>query len=347
MPNLTNLLQMLLAIFIGVVGSILFIYLHLPLPWLLGAIFTSSLAMRFQNLPIQSPKIFSTPARIIIGLTIGSAFTPEILGNLHIYFFSILLIIPYTIIVAFAGMYYYYKVLNFDKRTAFFSSMPGGVIEMVILGEQLKANTSKITLVQSSRLLFIVLTLPFIIQYIFHIDISGNKLITVPLKEIYLMDFFFLAIIGVIGAIGAKKLNISAAYLIGPMILSIIAFSSGFIHSKPPDELIKFVQVIFGTIIGFTFKGVTLKVIIKTLIGTFGHFIILALVSAIFISIVYFAFDFPIISVLLAFSPGGQAEINLIAILVAANIPYITIHHIVRLFIVMNIAPLLAKRIKD
>ena len=145
MPNLTNLLQMLLAIFIGVVGSILFIYLHLPLPWLLGAIFTSSLAMRFQNLPIQSPKIFSTPARIIIGLTIGSAFTPEILGNLHIYFFSILLIIPYTIIVAFAGMYYYYKVLNFDKRTAFLSSMPGGVIEMVILGEQLKANTSKIS----------------------------------------------------------------------------------------------------------------------------------------------------------------------------------------------------------
>ena len=347
MPNLTNLLQMLLAIFIGVVGSILFIYLHLPLPWLLGAIFTSSLAMRFQNLPIQSPKIFSTPARIIIGLTIGSAFTPEILGNLHIYFFSILLIIPYTIIVAFAGMYYYHKVLNFDKRTAFFSSMPGGVIEMVILGEQLKANTSKITLVQSSRLLFIVLTLPFIIQYIFHIDISGNRLITIPLKEVYLPDFFYLGIIGIIGAYTAKKLNVSAAYLIGPMVLSIIAFSSGFVHSKPPDELIKFVQVIFGTIIGFTFKGVTLNTIVKTLIGTFGHFIILALISASFIFVVYYFFDFPIISILLAFSPGGQAEINLIAILVAANIPYIMLHHIIRLFIVMNIAPLLAKRIKD
>ena len=345
MPNLTNLLQMLLAIFIGVMGSILFIFLHLPLPWLLGAIFTSSIAIRFQNIPISSPKIFSTPARVIIGLTIGSAFTPEILENLNTYLYSILLIIPYTIIVAFAGMYYYYKVLNFDKRTAFFSSMPGGVIEMVILGEQLKADTSKITLVQSSRLLFIVLTLPFIIQYIFHIDISGNKLITTPINEIYLPDFFYLAIIGFLGAVGAKKLNVSAAYLIGPMILSIIAFSSGFVHSKPPDELLKFVQVIFGTIIGFTFKGVTLKVIAKTLIGTFGHFVILALVSDIFISIVYFVFDFPIISILLAFSPGGQAEINLIAILVAANIPYITVHHIVRLFIVINIAPFFAKRL--
>jgi uncharacterized protein len=339
------LLQMLLAIFIGASGSILFIYLHLPLPWLLGAIFTSSLAMRFQNLPIQSPKVFSTPARIIIGLTIGSAFTPQILGQLHIYFFSILLVIPYTIAVTFVGMYYYYKVLNFDKRTAFFSSVPGGVIEMVILGEQLKADTSKITLVQSSRLLFIVLSLPFIIQYIFHIDISGNRLITMPLRDVYLPDFFFLGIIGIIGAYLGKKLHISAAYLIGPMILSIIAFSLGFVHSKPPDELIKFVQVVFGTIIGFTFRGVTLKIIIKTLMGTFGHFIILAMVSALFISIVYFVFDFPVISVLLAFSPGGQAEINLIAILVAANIPYITVHHIVRLFLVMNVAPLLAKRL--
>jgi uncharacterized protein len=339
------LLQMLLAIFIGASGSILFIYLHLPLPWLLGAIFTSSLAMRFQNLPIQSPKVFSTPARIIIGLTIGSAFTPQILGQLHIYFFSILLVIPYTIAVTFVGMYYYYKVLNFDKRTAFFSSVPGGVIEMVILGEQLKADTSKITLVQSSRLLFIVLSLPFIIQYIFHIDISGNRLITMPLRDVYLPDFFFLGLIGIIGAYLGKKLHISAAYLIGPMILSIIAFSLGFVHSKPPDELIKFVQVVFGTIIGFTFRGVTLKIIIKTLMGTFGHFIILAMVSALFISIVYFVFDFPVISVLLAFSPGGQAEINLIAILVAANIPYITVHHIVRLFLVMNVAPLLAKRL--
>lgn len=345
MLNPKILIQMLLAILIGVMGSILFIYLHLPLPWLLGAIFTSSIAMRFQNIPIKSPKIFSTPARIIIGLTIGSAFTPQILEQLHIYFFSILLIIPYTILVTFAGMYYYNKVLDFDKRTAFFSSVPGGVIEMVILGEQLKADTSKITLVQSSRLLFIVLSLPFIIQYIFHIDISGNQLITTPLRDIYLPDFFFLAILGIIGAYLAKKLHISAAYLIGPMILSIIAFSLGFVHSKPPDELIKFVQVIFGTIIGFTFRGVTLKIIIKTLVGTFGHFIILAFVSAIFISIVYFMFDFPVISILLAFSPGGQAEINLIAILVAANIPYITVHHIVRLFLVMNIAPVFAKRL--
>jgi uncharacterized protein len=272
MINMQQLSQMLLALFIGFCGSVLFIFLHLPLPWLLGAIFTTSIAMRFEKLPIQNPKMFSAPARIFIGLIIGSAFTPEILEFLHIYIFSILLIIPYSIIVTFVGMYYYVKVLKFDRKTAFFSSTPGGVVEMVILGEEQKADTAKITLVQSSRLLFVVLSLPFIIQYVFHLDISGNQLITKALKDTDLLEFFYLIIIGLIGAFGAKKLKISAAFLIGPMILSLIVYSSGLIHTLIPDELIKFIQVIFGTIIGFTFKGVKLRMILKILMGNFWAF---------------------------------------------------------------------------
>ena len=345
MIKLLDLSKMLLAILIGFCGSVLFIFLHLPLPWLLGAIFTTSLAIRFEKLPIQSPKIFSAPARIFIGLIIGSAFTPEILESLHLYIFSILLIIPYSILVTFAGMYYYVKVLKFDRKTAFFSSTPGGVVEMVILGEEQKADTSKITLVQSSRLLFVVLSLPFIIQYVFQLDISGNQLITKSIKDTDLVEFFYLIIIGLIGAFSAKKINMSAAFLIGPMILSMLVYSSGLIHTMIPDELIKFVQVIFGTIIGFTFKGVKLRMIIKTLIATFGHFIILAIISGFFIFVAYYYFNFPIVSTLLAFSPGGQTEMNLIALLVGANVPYITIHHIMRLFIVMNLAPMFAKRL--
>jgi len=337
--------KMLLALCIGVLGAIVFIYLNLPLPWLLGAIFASSIAMRFENLPIKSPKPFSTPARILIGLTIGSAFTPEVLQYIDVYLYSLLLVIPYTILTIIAGMYYFYRFQGFDKKTAYLSSMPGGVIEMVIIGEEIKANISKITLVQSSRLLYIVISLPFIIQYIFHVDISGNKLITIPIENINIQEFLVLLALGIVGGFIAKKIKLSAAYLIGPMIFSILAHSTGYITTTVPDEFLKFVQVVFGTIIGFTFRGVKLKDILSTLKATFGHFIILSVISAVFILIAYYSFDFPIISTLLAFSPGGQAELNLIAILVVANVPYITLHHIVRLFIVMNIAPIFAKRL--
>ncbi len=340
-----NYFEMLLAIVIATIGSITFIYLNLPLPWLLGSIFITSIIIRFEKLPIKKPNhYFTTPARVIIGVTIGSAFTPTILSQLDNYIYSLMLVVPYVILTAFFGILYYWKLLGFDKKTAYFASMPGGVIEMVLLGEEMKANVAKITLVQSSRLLFIVLSLPFIIQYIFHIDISGNKTITAPLSTLDISDMILLLIVGILGAIIGKKLKLPAAYLMGPMALSIIAFGTGVVGSKPPDELLKFVQVVLGTTIGFTFIGVKIKEIVKVLLSTLGHFVILAIISGIFISIAFGLFDFNVLSILLAFSPGGQAEINLIAILVTANIPYITLHHIVRLVVVFNFAPFLAKR---
>ncbi len=336
---------MLYAILIAAIGAIIFIYLNLPLPWLLGSLFITSIAIRFKNLRIKKPNnYFTTPARVIIGVTIGSAFTPAILSELDNYIYSLLFVIPYVILTAFLGILYYWKLQGFDKKTAYLSAMPGGVIEMVLLGEELKANVAKITLVQASRLFFLVLTLPFIIQYVFQIDISGNKLITEPIGNMRIADIFILVAVGIIGFIFAKKINMPAAALIGPMIISMIAFASGWVESKPPDELLKFVQVIIGASIGFTFKGVKVKEIVKTLVGTFGHFVILAILTAIFVALVHYTLDFPTISILLAFMPGGQTESNLIAILVAANVPYITMHHIVRLIIVFNLAPLFARK---
>ncbi|WP_419675845.1 AbrB family transcriptional regulator [Aliarcobacter butzleri] len=340
-----NIFKMLLALLIAVSGSILFIFLHLPLPWLLGAIFATTIAIRFPSVPISSPKLFSAPARILIGLTIGSAFTPHILQYIPHYIISLLLVIPFTLLVIFFGTYYYHKILKYDLKTSYLGSMPGGVIEMVIIGQDLKADTSKITLMQSSRLFFVIVSLPFIIQYIFQIDIRGNQLLTTPIKDINLFEFSYIYILGIAGAIIAKRLRLAAAYLIGPMIVSIILYSTGFVHTHIPDELLKFIQVIFGTIIGFTFKNVSLKTIAKTFLATLGHFAILIILCAIFIFIIYKSLDFKALDILLAFGPGGQTEINLVAILIGANLPYITLHHIVRLFIVMNIAPIIAKRL--
>ena len=337
--------KMILALLIGLLGSLIFIFLHLPLPWLMGSIFATSVAIRFEKIPIISPKLFSSPARILIGLAIGSAFTPEILKYIPQYTFSLLLVIPFTILVIFFGTFYYYKILKYDLKTSYLGSMPGGVIEMVIIGQELKANTAKITLMQSSRLFFVVVSLPFIIQYIFQIDIRGNQLLTTPLVNVNFTQFVVLYIFGVLGAIIAKKIKLTAAFLMGPMIISIILYSSGVFNVAIPDEFLKFIQIVFGVIIGFTFKGVPLKTIYQTLIATLGHFTILAILCILFILIIHFYLDFETLDILLAFGPGGQTEINLVAILVGANLPYITLHHIVRLLIVMNLAPILAKKL--
>lgn len=339
-------LYVVLSLCIGFFGALIFIYLKLPLPWLLGSISAMAIASRINIIPAKNPKALSPAARTVLGLMIGSAFTPSIFEYIHNYLISLVMVIPFVFTIAICGVFYYWKVLGHDKITSFFSAMPGGLLEMVAIGESMGANVYKITLFQSTRLLLIIFSLPFIIQIVGGINLDGNRVVSIPIKDVLLSDMFILVCIAIIGVFLAKKLKISAPYILGPMLLSMIAHLSGWVTAHPPDEVIKLVQIILGTSIGFVFKGVPPKEIIITILSTFGYFLILLVICAIFIFIVSHITDFDLLSIILAFSPGGQAEINLIAIVVAVNLPYVAIHHVLRLLLVMGVAPLFAKRLK-
>ncbi|DAB31963.1 MAG TPA: ammonia monooxygenase [Sulfurospirillum sp. UBA11407] len=326
---------------ISLLGVGVFYLLNAPMPWLLGSIMALAIASRFPKLPLGSVKFLSSPARAILGITIGSAFSPEIIHYLSDFFSSLILIFPFTLLATAAGVWYYVKVLHYDIHTAYFSAIPGGLLEMVALAEQYKTNLHKVVLNQSARLLFIVFFMPFIIEHWIHISLSGGQKITQHLNQTPLIDLFLIFLCAIFGWKLAIKLKIPGGTLVGPMIVGILAYSLDFIHARPPTEIINIIQLILGSMVGFVFVGVSLKEIIKISLQTLGYFLILCVVSGVFILFVWWFTDFPLLSVLLAFSPGGQAEMNVIAIVVGANLPYVALHHIVRLFLVMSIAPLL------
>ncbi|MDD3343074.1 MAG: AbrB family transcriptional regulator [Sulfurospirillaceae bacterium] len=334
------------TLMIATLGALAFKYVHLPLPWLLGSIVATSIASRFDTLPLYRPKVLTGPARTVLGITIGSAFTPQVAQGIFTYLPSLLMIIPFIVIIGLVGVWYYWKVVKFDKMTAFFSTMPGGLMEMVSIAEDMGANVAKVTLTQSTRLLLIVFTLPFIIEALGHIHLGDRGSITAPLRDVSNHDLLAMLFLAVIGAWGAKKLHISGAFIIGPMIVSAFVYMLGWVEARPPDEAIKLTQLIIGTTIGFVFRGVKSKEVITTLRQTFGFFLILSSVCSLFIYSVYTCFDFPLISILLAFAPGGQSEMNLIAIILGVNVPFVALHHVMRIFLVMGIAPLIAKWFK-
>ena len=346
MQWLKGFLPVVASLLIGILGAILFSYINVPLPWLLGSIVAIAIASRFPKIPLRTPKMFSAPARAVLGITIGSAFNPTILHYLGDFVSSIVLILPFVLIITFCGMIYYWKWLKFDKMTAYFSSMPGGLLEMVTLAEATGANVYKVTMTQSVRLLCIVFTLPFIIQALSHVSLDGRVSITQPFLQSDPHDMFILIICALVGWWGALKLKIPGGTMLGPMILGAIVYGSGIVHARPPNEIIKVIQLILGTTVGFVFVGVTCKEITKILMQTLGYFVILAMISAVFVFIVSKMTDFPLISILLAFSPGGQSEMNLIAIIIAANLPYVALHHIVRMFLVMSVAPVFVKYLR-
>ena len=336
-----------MSLLIGSVGGGIFYMLKTPLPLILGPITAISIASRFSFIPLKSPKFFSSPARAILGITIGSAFNPAILHYLGSFISSLLLVIPFVIIISFLGMLYYWKFLKFDKTSAYFSAMPGGLLEMVMLAESLGANVYKVTLAQSTRLMLIVFTLPFIIEHLVGVSLSGRGSITHPWAEADKLEVLILCACAVVGWKGALKLKIPGGTIIGPMVIGAIIYSLGLVNSRPPDEIISFVQLILGSTIGFVFVGISLKEVFRVIIHTLGYFAILVIVSGVFVLLVSSITTFPLVSVMLAFSPGGQAEMNLIAIIVGANLPYVALHHILRMFLVMSVAPIFVTKLRD
>ncbi len=331
------------SLFIAFLGVLVLKWLHAPMPWLLGSILSMIIIGRFSSFPMASPKRLSAPSRAILGITIGSAFNPSTWHYLMDFIASLALVFPFVIVVAVAGMWYYMNVLKFDVYTAYFSSMPGGLLEMASLAESFPLDLYKVIITQASRLLFMMLLFPFLIEWISHIPLDGRKGITQPLAQTNLYDMIWVFALAMLGWRIAARFKISGGTIIIPMLFGAVAYSTGLIHSRPPTELINLIQLILGTTIGFAFAGVSSKEMLKVFGQTSGYFVILMAVCFLFVGLVAWLTNFPLLSIVLAFAPGGQAEMNLIAIVVGANLPYVALHHILRLFLVLGISPVLIR----
>lgn len=329
------------TLFVAFCGVGIFYLAHAPLPWLLGSISALAVASRFPKLPLAQPKALSSPARAVLGLAVGSAFGPHALDGAGAFLGSLALIFPFVILTTVAGLWYYKHLLGYTTRTAYFSAIPGGLLEMVSLAEHFKADLHKVVLNQSARLLFIIFTIPFLIEHWIHVSLGQKERVVQNLAQTPWMELVAMGLCALVGWRLAVRLKIPGATIIGPMLLGMVVYSFDLIHTRPPIEIINLIQLILGATVGFVFVGISLQEILKTALQTLGYFLILALISAFFIFIAWWMTGFSLLSILLAFSPGGQAEVNVIAIVVGADLPYVALHHIVRLFLVMAIAPLM------
>jgi uncharacterized membrane protein AbrB (regulator of aidB expression) len=176
---------------------------------------------------------------------------------------------------AVACVAYFRKVAGFDPITAFFAGMPGGLIEMVTLGEEKGGDARIIALIHSARILLVVMTLPFIVQWIGGVPIGGNRVAGPSVFETPLPAELVLLACGVAGIVLGEWLRLPAKFLLGPMIVSAIVHVSGLSDSVPPFEIVNAAQLILGITIGCRFVGTPPRTILRVLALSAGSTVIL------------------------------------------------------------------------
>lgn len=332
----------LVALAIGTLGGWFASLAGLPLAWMIGAM-TATTAAAALGVPIAMPIGFRQVMVAVLGIMLGSSFSPEMLEHVGEWAITLAALALYAMAAGGIGLFYFRRVCGYDAVTAYFSAMPGGLSEMILVGTEMGGDARIISLTHAARVLLVVLALPFAFQMLIGYDPAGRPPAGLPLAVISGAGLAVLAVCGALGFVLAKLLRLPAAGLIGPLILSAAVHILGWTTAKPPFELVAAAQVVIGTSVGCRFAGVTTRLLLRTAAAAAGGTAVLLSASILFAIGLAQATGLPVVPLILAFSPGGLPEMSLIAFAIGADAAFVATHHVVRVFLIIVIAPLTFK----
>lgn len=328
------------TIAVGAIGVALFHLLSLPLPWLLGPI-GACLIAALAGVPLGSFKPLNDSMRTILGVAVGATLTPAVLATFPQMWPTLLMVPVMIAAIGLIGVPYFQRACGFDFPTAYYAAMPGGLQDMIVFGEEAGAKVRTLSLVHATRVMLIVVALPFILKGIWDADLSrppGAPAVSLPAGELLVM-----AACAVIGWRGAKRIGLFGASILGPMIVAAAVTLAGGLHHRPPAEAIWAAQFFIGLSIGSKYTGITGAEVRRDLAAGAGFCLILIVLSLVFVEAIYATGLAPGMEALLAFAPGGQAEMTVLALIVGADMAFVIAHHVLRIVCVILGAPLAAR----
>jgi membrane AbrB-like protein len=334
------MMPILNAFVTGLIGVAVFKFFDLPLPWLLGPILACLLAALI-GVPLKSIKIVNESMRTVLGVAVGSTLTPAVLVTFPSMLPTLLLVPVMIVMIGFLGIPYFRRIWGYDFATAYYSTMPGGLQDMLVFGEEAGGNVRTLSLIHATRVLVIVVALPFILKGIWDADLSnppGAPATALPVSELLIM-----VVCAFVGWQGAKRLGLFGASILGPLIVTAIVTMLGGLENRPPAEAIWAAQFFIGLTIGGKYAGITMQEVRRDVVAGLGFCGILIVLTLIFVEGIYMFDLAPGMEALLAFAPGGQAELTVLALIVGADIAFVVAHHILRIFLIILGAPLAAR----
>ncbi len=329
-----------LTLAIASLGAFAAVLLGIPLPLLLGPMIACLIAALL-GAKMRGMGNVGLFMRTFLGVAVGSSITPAVVAEIPGYIDTLLFIPVFILVIGFAGYPLFRRVFKMNHATAYYASMPGGLQDMLVFGEEAGADVRALSLIHATRVLVIVTLAPVVMQFVWHVDLTappGQSAVETDPREIAVMVFAGLA-----GWRIAARIGLFGASILGPMILSAILSLSGVITQRPPAELIMATQFFIGIAVGTKYAGITTRELRDYVLAGLFFATALSLISLGFIEVIQLLHLADPMDTFLAFLPGGQGEMVVIAIVAGADLAFVVTHHLFRLILVISLAPIVAK----
>lgn len=322
-------------------GSLGFFILGLPLPFLLGPM-SACLIAALAGMQLKGAGQFGLFMRTFLGVAVGSSITPELLGRMPEIASSLAFVPLFIASIAVVGYPLLRHVFGFDPVTSWYSAMPGGLQDMLVFGEEAGGDPRALSLIHATRVVVLVSCAPVLMQYVWGLDLS-----VAPGQPISANSPTQIAIMIAAGLGGWKffeRIGLFGASILGPMIVTTALSLAGVIETRPPAEIIQAAQFFIGIAVGVKYVGITSREIRVNVFAGVLYSVLLGVISFGFFILITRLELAPSLDALLAFLPGGQAEMVVIAIIAGSDLAYVVTHHILRIVIVVLFAPVIGRK---
>lgn len=326
------------ALIIGGAGGALFYISDLPLAWMLGAMcFATIAALRGINVGVNGTlrKVMTA----ILGVMLGSGFSSDTLSVLGQWTGGLLLL-AVSVIVTMVLVYLFYRHAGkFDPVTAYFSAAPGGFNIMYEVGDAKGGNGPVIALIHASRILIVVMTVPLVFRYgAGFSNVMDDVALFGRMEDIGGDGLLLVA--ACLGYGVGRLLRLPAYHLMGPLLATAIFQMTEITDVSPPMILVYLAQLVIGTAIGARFLGSKFSEIRHILVLSFFSTLIMVTIATGFAIIFADMIGISVAGVILALSPGGLAEMSLVALALGIDVAFVSIMHVIRIAVIIALVPM-------
>src|SRR5713101_165893 len=161
-PSRTKILNVIETLAIGTAGGALFLLLNLPGGLISGAMIAVGVAA-IAGRPLAVPPILTQTVLVLLGISLGSLVSPQLLQHVGAYPLTIALLALATFCSTFGSSLYLQRVHGWDQTSAFLAGSPGALSQIIVLAAEKGADVPAIAVVQTMRVIILTAALPLLL----------------------------------------------------------------------------------------------------------------------------------------------------------------------------------------
>ena len=301
-PPSRTLIETAETLAIALAGGAAFALLGLPAGLVSGSVLAVAAAALLGR-PVRLPLPLARVCYVIVGALLGTVVTPATLHGVTTWPASIALLMLASLAMIAATMAYLCIVHRWDTFSALLGSSPGAMAQVIALSTELGGDLRAIAIVQTVRVLLLVLGLPNGLA-LFGLVVPALPVPRGPAGFSVLGEMIVLVAVSTAFALAFLRLRFPGGLLFGALAGSGLLHGTGLIDAALPWWLGSSAVVVLGALVGSRFANTSLRMLVSYLGAALGSFAVAMAVATLFIAIVVHLFGFPIANVVIAFRAG-------------------------------------------